>query len=211
MPDAMTGGSAPGEQIAGRTDWRKFASVTVPAVAAAASVIVAMGQGVMAASFQVAGQPFTVAFEHMEGEGFQQYASVESGPGGKRYPVAPTGIRSMTARKMCQSVVVPVPATGDVVLRLTAGESQEPVRATNLVVSTETLRGEATFTDVSIGQDAGTLDEVAGDQGPDGTFGQRADRVRISHLKQRARSATSGTFRLPGLRMRVGTDVPRCD
>lgn len=211
MPDAMTGEFDTGEQIVGRTNWKKFGLVMVPALAATAATLIAVAQGAMAASFQVSGQPFTVSFETFEGVGFQQYAAVDRGGDGKSYPVAPTGIHTMTARRMCQSVAVPVPLFDTVVLRLTAGNGDRPVSARNLVVDAETLEGEAAFSNVSIGQDAGTLEELPGHGGPDGTFGQRADKVEITHLRQRARSATAGTFLLPGLRMRVGTDVPECD
>lgn len=210
MAEATTGEFGSGEQIAGRTNWKKFGVVLVPALAAAAATMIAVAEGAMAASFQVSGQSFTVTFDRFTGEGFQQYASVDTGADGRQYPVAPTGIQRMTAERMCQSVSVPVPLMGPVVLRMTAGEGDRPVSARNLVVDTETLEGEAAFSNISIGQDAGTLEEVPGRSGPDGAFGQRADSVEITHLKQRARSATAGTFLLPGLGMKIGPDVPEC-
>lgn len=210
MAEAMSGEFDTGEQIVGRTNWRKFGVVMVPALAAAAATVIAVAQGAMAASFQVSGQSFTVTFDRFTGEGFQQYATVDTGSDGKQYPVAPTGIHRMTAERMCQSVAVPVPLVGTVILRLTAGQGDRPVSARNLVVDTEALQGEAEFSNVRIGQDAGTLDEVPGHAGPEGTFGQRADSVEITHLKQRARSATAGTFLLPGLRLNAGTDVAEC-
>jgi hypothetical protein len=210
MAEAITGEFDTGEPIVGRTNWRKFGVVMVPALAAAAATENAVAQGAMAASFQVSGQSFTVSFDRFTGEGFQQYAGVDTGTDGRKYPVAPTGIHRMTAERMCQSVAVPVPLVGTVVLRLTAGEGDRPVSARNLVVDTETLQGEAEFANITIGEDAGRLDEVPGHNGPDGSFGQRADSVEITHLKQRARSATAGTFLLPGLRMQVGKDIREC-
>ncbi|MCZ2523503.1 DUF6230 family protein [Streptomyces sp. NPDC059506] len=204
MPSASAGAGR------GRTDWRRFAVVTVVSVSASAAVLTGMGEGALAASFQVSGQSFAVSFDHLTGEGFQQYAAVDAGADGAVHPVAQTGIRRMTARRMCQSVAVPLPAVGDVVLRMTAGDRGEPVTARNLVVDTETLRAEAEFTGVEIGRDAGTVRELPGGTGPAGAFAQRADRVEMSHLRQRARAATAGTFLLPDLSMRTGTDVPEC-
>lgn len=210
MPDAMSGEFDSGERLVGRTNWRKFALVMVPALGAAAATIIAVAQGAMAASFQVSGQSFAVSFDRFTGEGFQQYASVDTESGGKKHPVAATGIHTITARSMCQSVRVPVPIVGSVVLRLTAGAGDRPVTARNLVVDTESLEGEADFIDVIIGQDASEVNKLPGQRGPSGAFSQSAGKVDITHLRQQARFATAGTFYLPGLRLAVGTGVDQC-
>ena len=72
------------------------------------------------------------------------------------------------------------------------------------------LTGDATFGNITIGQDASTLTA-----GPDRAW--PADRIRpagghgaIDHVKQIAWSTSAGTFALNGLDMHVGTSGEEC-
>jgi hypothetical protein len=71
------------------------------------------------------------------------------------------------------------------------------------VIGLNELRGDAVFTNIEIGNDAGDLSGVPVLAGQ---FGQRADRVVITDLEQTAYSTTAGTFRLNGLNLRVLVD-----
>jgi hypothetical protein len=72
------------------------------------------------------------------------------------------------------------------------------------VVDADRLSGNASFTHMQIGQDAGTLNEVPGVTGPAGAFGQEADTVTIDNLRQHAYATTAGTFTLPGFSLSFG-------
>jgi hypothetical protein len=62
----------------------------------------------------------------------------------------------------------------------------------------------ATFHNISIGLDAGTLTEDPGTTGTAGTFGEQADSVTIDNLNQDTWLTTAGTFTLPDLSLSFG-------
>jgi hypothetical protein len=116
-------------------------------------------------------------------------------------PVATSGIGSADLYNLCQSVKVPnVPVS----LVIRAGrDPNNPVQATNLLIDMTNLTGDATFTNINIGQDAATL---SGGDKLSGAFGQKSDRVLIKNLRQVAWSTSAGTFALKGLDLSVKTD-----
>jgi hypothetical protein len=182
----------------GRVRWRRFAIVMVPAVFVAAVLIGLTAKGAVAASFSVSGQQFTVTANSLNGTGFEQYGSTYKESNGKLQPVAVSVIRNATLSNLCQSVKVL-----GVTLRITAGSGSTPVTASNLVVGATDLSGNATFNNISVGQDAGTLNQ-APETGPAGTFGQQATSVSITNVHQLAWSTTAGVFKLPGFHLQVG-------
>ncbi|MGK5440245.1 DUF6230 family protein [Micromonospora sp. URMC 105] len=173
----------------------------LPATALAGVILVGMSNGAVAASFAVSGQTFKVSASELRGEGFVQYPGVAEEIDGTRHPVAVTGIREAQLFDLCQSVKVP---GAPVVLTIRAGSGGRPATASDLLIDVESLEGDAEFTNINIGQDASTLD-----RGPDGArgapkaFGQQADAVRITNLRQVARSTQAGRFNLTGLKLKV--------
>lgn len=193
MTDRLEGGAA------GRTRWRRFAAFTVPAAAVAGFIVFGMANGAIAASFAVSGQQFKVAADRLEGDGFVQYGGVVRQKDGTTHPVAVSGIASAELTNLCQSVKVPgMP----IVLTINAGGNGKAATADNLLLDVTRLEGDATFTHIEIGRDASTLDKGKS-TGPEGSFGQQADHVTITDLRQVAWSTTAGTFTLNGLRMSV--------
>ena len=91
-------------------------------------------------------------------------------------------------------------------LTINAGGGGNPATASDLLIDMDSLEGDATFNNIQIGRDAGTLGGEAG------AFGQSAERVVITDLKQVARSTSAGVFTLNGLRMglNVGDDAQEC-
>ena len=190
--------------VQGRTTWRRFAALMVPAVAVAGAVMFGMANGAIAASFAVSGQTFKVSASRLEGDGFRQYGgTVKEAESGATRPVAVSAIDQARLFDLCQSVKVPdLP----IVLTITAGGGDNPATASDLLIDMDSLEGDATFTNIQIGRDAGTLGGEAG------AFGQSAERVVITDLKQVARSTSAGVFTLNGLRMglNVGDDAQEC-
>lgn len=196
--------------VQGRVRWRRFAAMIVPTTALAGAVVFGMANGAIAASFAVSGQQFKVSASKLEGEGFKQYGGVaiEKNPEGLEdiHPVAISEIERATLENLCQSVKVPAPIIGDVVLRIEAGGGGTPARAENLMIDMSALSGDATFTDINIGRDASDLNPSA----PlPGTFGQDARKVVITDLKQTAWATSAGTFTLNGLTLKLhyGSDA----
>ncbi|MFI9063223.1 DUF6230 family protein [Streptomyces sp. NPDC053429] len=195
---------------AGRVRWRRFALLTVPAVAVTAGLGMALAQGALAASFAVSGQQFKVSAKSLEGEGFAQYGSVDVNAREDLIPVAVTAIKEAKLHSLCQSVVTTLPLIGDISLNLTAG-GKDPVEASNLFVDATQLSGDAVFSNIEIGRDASTLDKGPAEAvGMQDLFAQQADTVAISNLHQTAWATNAGTFKLSGLSMGISKGKKEC-
>lgn len=183
----------------GKIRWRRFAMVAVPAGVIAAVLATLTAQGAIASSISVSGQEYTVTASTLSGQGFEQFGGTVNQGNGTR-PVIVSAIHSAQLYNLCQSVRV-----GPLVLRLTAGGGGDPARADNLIVDASGQTGSvATFTNIAIGQDAGTLTEDPGTAGTPGGFGQQADSITIQQLRQQTWLTTAGTFTLPGLSIQFG-------
>ena len=201
---------AQGDPAYGRTNWRRFAlAVSVPTVAAGALVF-GLASGAFAASFAISGQPFKISADKLDGTGFSQYGGKQetAKKGDQDVPVAMSGIASAKLYNLCQSVRAP---GSPISLTIRAGrDANAPAKATNLLIGMSELSGDATFSDINIGQDASTLGQGGPKaSGPLGSFGQEASRVVITDLKQTAVSTTAGTFTLTGLNLKI--NVPGKD
>jgi Family of unknown function (DUF6230) len=203
---------AQGNLVLGRTRWRRFAAVMVPAVVAAGAIGVGVAKGAIAASISVSGSTFKVSASRLEGTGFVQYGGFATEKGGnpanpfdpKNHATAVSGIASAKLFDLCQSVKV---ANLPLSLVIHAGGGGTPAEATDLLINMTQLTGNATFTNIVIGQDASTLDKAGPNaHGLAGQFGQQADSVVITNLKQVAWSTTAGSFTLNGLDLHVDAD-----
>lgn len=193
----------------GRVRLRRFAILAVPATVAGGALVVLTAQGVLAAQFAISGMPFTVTATQLNGTGMEQYGGIDNvAPGSPnlqdengQQPVIVSAIHSATLANLCQSVNL-----GFVNLVIRAGQGSKPVSAENLIVDSDQITGDATFTNLSVDQDASTLDEDPGVSGPLGTFGQQADKVVINNLRQDNWATTASTFTLPGMNISFSSD-----
>ncbi|KMS80145.1 cholesterol esterase [Streptomyces leeuwenhoekii] len=204
-------------QVRGGTRWKRFAVVMVPSVAATACVGIGLAQGALAASFAVSGQQFKVTAGHLHGKGFAQYGGIDTGyttTDGKettRHPVAISSFSSAEITKMCQSVKTELPLIGKTIyLRLDAGPNADrKVEATNLYIDVAQLDADAEFKNIDIGvavQDQSKGPAVKDESVLRGGFAQQADEADLYGVKQTAWATTAGSFKLNGLKMRLGTD-----
>jgi len=189
----------------GRVKWRRFAIVALPAAAIAGVLIGLTAEGAIAASISVSGQEFLVTADQLSGTGFEQFGGqvTSDGTDGSQatQPVIVSAINSATLTNLCQSVSV-----AGFTLRLTAGGGGSPVSVSNLIVDAGSISGsQAQFHNISIGTDAGTLTEDPGVTGTSGGFGEQADDVTITDLRQDTWLTTAGTFTLPGLSLSFGS------
>jgi len=197
MSDAKSKSS---NRTAGKVRWRRFAIAAVPAIAVAGTLVGLTAEGAIASSISVSGEAFTISAKQLSGTGFEQFGGIVTQSNGTPHPVMVSAIQNANLTKLCQSVTI-----GPITLRLTAGDAGTPVNAQNLIVDADSQTGStATFSNITIGQDAGTLTEVPGTTGPAGSFGEQADSVTIDNLKQDTWLTTAGTFTLPDLSLGFG-------
>jgi Family of unknown function (DUF6230) len=193
----------------GRVRLRRFAALALPATLAGGALVILTAQGVLAAQFSISGMPFTVTATELQGQGFEQYGALDYTASGSpnltqdngQMLVFVSAIRKAELTDLCQSVSI-----GFTNLIIRAGAGSTPVSADDLVVDSDQLTGDASFTNISVDQDASTLSEVPGVSGPLGTFGQQADDITIKNLRQENWATTASTFTLPGLSMSFSSD-----
>jgi hypothetical protein len=193
--------------VQGRTRWRRFAALSVPAVIAAGGLMFGLANGAIAASFNVSGQSFKVSADKLVGTGFAQFSGQDTTAGGTVIPVAESAIGHADLTNLCQSVKVP---NLPIVLRIEAGKDpNNPASADNMLIGMSSLSGDAVFENIQIGRDG---KEVSGVNQLQGTFAQSATKVTITNLKQVATSTSAGTFSLTGLSLRLltGADAVEC-
>lgn len=186
--------------VQGRTRWRLFAAVVVPAFVAVGAIGAGVANGAIPASFSISGQQFKVSADRLDGTNFEQYGgSLTKATGGVPIPVAVSEIEHATLTNLCQSVATPTPL-GTIVLQIRAGTvAGSPAEADHLVIGLTELSGNAVFHEIKIGRDGGELDSGT----PNGSFGQSADSVEITDLHQKAYSTSAGTFTLRGLSLKL--------
>jgi Family of unknown function (DUF6230) len=202
-----SGTSPPPRSPQGRVRWRRFAAIAVPSFAALGALFVLTAEGALGVSFAISGQAFTVTASQLKGNGFEQFGGIDKDASGNLHPVVVSAIRSASLSDLCQSVAFPLVGH----LRISAGGGGNPATADSLVVDATALSGDASFTNINIGQDPTTFTEVPSVTVPaatKGTFGQQADSVTINNLNQTALATTAGTFTLPGLKLGFGNACP---
>jgi uncharacterized protein DUF6230 len=193
--------------VQGRTRWRRFAALSVPAVIAVGGIMFGLTNGAIAASLDVSGQSFKVSADKLVGTGFAQFSGQNKLADGTLIPVAESAIGHAELTNLCQSVKVP---NLPIVLRIEAGKDpKNPATADNMLIGMSSLSGDAVFEKIQIGVDG---QEASGDARLAGTFAQVADKVTITNLKQVATSTSAGTFSLTGLSLRLltGSDAVEC-
>lgn len=187
----------------GRLSGRRAAIMAVPAVAITAGLAIMTAQGALGVQFAISGMPFTVTATQMDGTGFEQFGGLDNmadnspnaGDTGGQVLVVTSAIKNATITKLCQSVDL-----GGTNLLIKAGAGDKKVEATDLTLDSTDLTGDASFTNIEIGNDASTLDK-AGVKGPLGVFSQQADTVHIANLRQTNYATTAAVFKLPGLKL----------
>lgn len=189
----------------GRVRWRRFAAAFVPAILAAAVLVLLTVRSVLAVSFNISGAPFVVTASHLDGHGFEQFGTVDTSvlnnlPGNTNQVIlTANAIRSATISNLCLSATV-----GGLSMVITAGNGGTPVTASNLVVDADQFSGNASFTQINIGRDPSTLNQVPGVTGQPGGYALEAATVEIENLRQHAYATTAGSFTLPGFRLHFG-------
>ncbi|WP_306211133.1 DUF6230 family protein [Actinoplanes sp. RD1] len=194
----------------GGVRWKRFGGMLALTTALTAGLVALTAQGVLAANFSISGMPFTVTATQLHGDGFEQFAALDTmiedspnaGDTGGQVVVIVSAIDKAKLTKLCQSV-----SLGGMHLKITAGDGATPVSADSLIVDSDLISGDTDFRNIDIGQDASTFDKVNDRRnggkvkGGEGVFGQQADTVDIANLRQNNYATTAARFTLPHLRM----------
>ena len=189
----------------GRVRYRRAAIPGLAALATTGALVVLTAQGALGVQFAISGMPFVVTADHLQGNNFQQFGGLDNAID-KNNPwlkssngqavVMTSVIGDAKITNLCQSVNLV-----GINLVIRAGTGSKPVEATNLVLDSTDLSGDASFNNIQIGRDAGDLSEVPSVQGNKYTFAQQADSVSIDNVRQDSYATTASTFSLPGLSM----------
>jgi hypothetical protein len=208
----------------GRTRWRRFGLLMLLSGGLSAGMLALVANGAMAVGFSVSGQQFKVGADKLVATGFEQYGYVDSqvDPGSSdpdsKLPqaVAVSAMKTASITNLCQSVLTDLGPLGKVTLLIHAGDNGQPVTATNMVVDMTQLSGDADFHTIEIGRDASTLDqgptndpdELA--QRQQSFFGQQAESVTITNLKQTAWSTVASEFNLKHMSLSLKMSDDEC-
>lgn len=207
----------PDEPAEGRTRWRRFGLVLVPTLAATTGILLAVANGAIAVSFQIAGQNSKITADKLIATGFNQYGGVDLGGGTNNHPVLITSISSAKIYGLCQSVVIhtPIPGLETLSMRLSAGtDRKHPVEATNLQIDADSMQANASFNKIDIGVSKDAMPygptAKADEHSVTNSFGQAAQSATFTDVKQSAWASQAGTFTLNGLSMSIKSGKHEC-
>ncbi|MEU8587301.1 DUF6230 family protein [Streptomyces sp. NPDC048664] len=194
----------------GRTCWKRFATVLVCGVTAAAALGIGMAQGALAASFFISGQSFQVRAGTLYAHGLSTYPMVDVTRKGTLVPVVVLGFRRAEIRRLCLSVELPVPTLGTYTLLLTGGRGRH-VQAANLYIDATSVSAAQADTDgIDIGIAAGSMTKGPVNPGdrrsrffdPD-VFAQQADSAVLTDVKATSVAVSAGTLNIPDFDLQV--------
>jgi hypothetical protein len=198
-----------GQVVLGRTKWKRFAAVVVPATVAITALMSGVASGAIPVLMTVSGQSAMLSADTLDARGFSQYPGVVVKKDGTVIPVAASQIKYAEIFDLCQSVRMP---GTDITLFIRGGrEEGKPVIAKDLLIGLDHLSGDAVFTNIDIGKDSSTLTKGGPPPvGLEGQFGQEADRAVITGLQQRFYSTHAGEFHLTGMSLNLKFDGSEC-
>jgi len=193
----------------GKVRYRRAAIPGMAALATTGALVILTAQGALGVQFAISGMPFVVTASHLHGSNFEQFAGLDTTLLNSQNKCDNPWLKSSNCQalvmtsvigdaqitNLCQSVHLP---GIDLVIR--AGNKGTPVHASNLILDSTDLSGDATFQNIQIGRDASDLSEDT-QKGPRYSFGQQADTVDIDNVRQDSYATTASTFTLPGLSM----------
>ena len=188
----------------GKVRYRRAAIPGMAALATTGALVILTAQGALGVQFAISGMPFVVTADHLHGDNFQQFGGLDNAKDANnpwlkssngQALVMTSVIGDAKITNLCQSVNLI-----GINLVIRAGTGSTPVHATNLVLDSTDLSGDASFNHIQIGRDASDLSENS-IKGLPYTFGQQADSVDIDHVRQDSYATTASTFSLPNLSM----------
>ena len=130
-----------GNLVLGRTRWRRFAAVVVPATIAVTALMGGVASGAVPVAMTVSGQTAMLSADRLDATGFSQFGGVVVKKDGTVIPVAVSQIKYAEITNLCQSVKIP---GTDITLFIRGGrEAGRPVIAKELLIGMDHLSGDA--------------------------------------------------------------------
>ncbi|RLK55475.1 DUF6230 family protein [Actinokineospora cianjurensis] len=207
------------------TRWGRSTLVALPAAALTTALGVAMAQGALAANFFVAGQPFTLRSDQVNGSGFAAFLHsrqlADGSQAGKGEAMARAGFQSAKLDGLCAVIhqtILGLPYT----LKLNAGSpvdgtpngGPDVIDAYNLILEAKAVQGtQSQFSEMVLGKTAHQV-QMGGqplDGGTVGAFGLEAGVVQVTGLTADAYTAEiSGNITLPRLNLGIVPGTVNC-
>lgn len=203
-------GGAAGEGLStGRTRWRRFAGLLVPALAIALLLVVGVLQGALPVSVAAEGERrIKVEVKEISATGYGAFPQFFQTQDGKRHTVVVIGLSEVSARGLCGSGKVETPF-GDYVLRVDA-DGEEPLEAGELKLAVENIDGATLGGErLTLNRHDTAADGTPRDSGHAGTLPITA-RSLLLDLHADVRWVTTSGLRVSGVDLAAGTDVREC-
>ncbi|ROP35043.1 hypothetical protein EDD40_0256 [Saccharothrix texasensis] len=167
----------------GRTSWKRFVAVLVPAGLVSGAVLTGVAQGAIGVSLATAGQ-ITLTVDRVESEGFEIMPSVSTSGTAALVVRLP----SAEVSGLCQTSTVDLPVIGAMTTELRARQ----VHVTDLVLEVHDLGGALSLDELLVGRGAD----------PDGgRVGHRAGKAVLGRMTIKAESVTARSFAAEGLQL----------
>ncbi|MBA0124677.1 hypothetical protein H0B56_03890 [Haloechinothrix sp. YIM 98757] len=195
----------------GRTRWRRFAGLLVPALLIAVVMVFGVLHGVLPIAVAAEGQQrIKVEIEEMTATGYGAFPQFFESQDGQRHPVVVVGFSDMRATGMCGSGKVETPI-GDYVLRAESqDEDGQPVQASDVKLAIENIDGANLGGEtLSLNRHETAPDGTPVDSGPEGTLPITARSVLLD-VHADVRWLTTSGLRLSGVDLTAGTNVEEC-
>ena len=198
-----------GAVAVGRTRWKVFALALLPCAVVVAVMAAAVLNGVLAASLAISRMPVQLKVSKLVGQELTLYPSSVKPVGDSDQPSARAGISKATISGLCLGLGADVPGIGKVAVKAT---TPSDVTGENLLLDAQSLDGDLTAKDATVGQDASRFSIGApGARGPVGTPGLQAGSVVLDNqVGVKVFSLMAGSLRLSNISVKAmsGTTAP---
>ncbi|MCW2720009.1 DUF6230 family protein, partial [Pseudonocardia sp.] len=193
----------------GRTLWRRFLVVLVPAVLVLILLATGVASGAVPVALALEGQQsLKITAQQLHAEATGTFPSFVQNKDGSRQPVIVVGLNELSLGGLCASTAVSTPV-GKYVLRITTAPGSAPVQAGAVQFALESIDGLGAFgQQLSINHDLTAPDGTPIDTSTGGvplTVGGLGLDVSAT-----ARWATVNQLKLSGLGLKVGQDQKEC-
>lgn len=194
----------------GRTRWRRFAGILLPALGAVGLMIAGVVQGVLPVSAAVQGQQrIKFSVDEISAVGYGGFPRFFRTRDGEDRTVVAVGLSDVEARGLCTSGAVDTPL-GRYVLRLETDPDAPPLHAGDLRMAIESIDGvDVAGETLSLNRADTAPDGTPRDTGPDGTLPINARALMIG-IHADVRWVTAADLELSGVDLTLGRDTPEC-
>lgn len=196
--------------VLGRTRWRRFLGLMLPAGTVLALMILGVLQGALPVSAAVQGeQRIKISATQVSAQGSGSFPQFFQTQDGQNHTVVVIGLDQLRVQGLCASGKVDTPL-GPYVVRITTAADGPPLQVGNLQAAIEGIDG------VGIGGQGVSLNRVVTapggvpvDSGPPGTLPINVQGL-VLDVHANVRWVTVSSLKLSGVGLTAGLNVPEC-